>query len=50
MNLSWYLPKANVDHTISSQGTAMSTLDHLATTPRACCYVIDMLKQTEDFQ
>ncbi len=35
MNLSWYVPKDNVDHTISGQGTAVSTLDHSATTPRA---------------
>ncbi len=33
-NLSWYVPKANVDHTISSQGTAINTLDHSATTQR----------------
>ncbi len=33
MNLSWYVPKANVDHTIRGQGT--STLDHSATTPWA---------------
>ncbi len=33
MNLSSYVSKANVDHTISGQGTAISTLDHLATTP-----------------
>ncbi len=32
MNLSWYVPKANVDHTISGQWTAISTLDHQATT------------------
>ncbi len=32
-NLSWYVPKANVDHTISGQATADSTLDHSATTP-----------------
>ncbi len=32
MNLSWYVPKANVDHTISGQRTAVSTLDHSATT------------------
>ncbi len=32
-NLSWYVPKANVDHTIRGHGT--STLDHLATTPMA---------------
>ncbi len=37
MNLSWYVPKANVDHTICGQGTAISTLDHSATTPRASC-------------
>ncbi len=29
------VPKADVDHTISSQGTAVSTSGHLATTPRA---------------
>ncbi len=34
-NLSWYVPKANVDHTISGQGTVISTLDHSATIPRA---------------
>ncbi len=34
MNLSWYVPKTNVDHTISGQGTATSTLHHLVTTPR----------------
>ncbi len=28
------LSKANVDHTISGQGNGISTLDHLATTPR----------------
>ncbi len=37
-NLSSYVPKANVDHTISGQGTVISTLDHLATTPRAKRY------------
>ncbi len=26
--------QANVDHTLSGQGTAVSTLDHSATTPR----------------
>ncbi len=36
MNLSWYVPKDNVDYTISGQGTGISTLDHLATIPRAC--------------
>ncbi len=34
-NLSSYVPKANVDHTIGGQGTGNSTLDHSATTPRA---------------
>ncbi len=33
-NLSSYVPKVNIDHTISGQGTGISTLDHLATTPR----------------
>ncbi len=33
-NLSSYVPKANVDHNVSGQGTGMSTLYHLATTPR----------------
>ncbi len=32
--LSSYVPKANVDHTISGQGTGISTLDNSATTPR----------------
>ncbi len=32
-NLSWYVPRANVGHTISGQGTAVNTLDHSATTP-----------------
>ncbi len=35
MNLSWYVPKANVVYAIIGQGTAVSTLDHSATTPRA---------------
>ncbi len=30
-HLSWYLHKANVDHTINGQGTAVSTLDYSAT-------------------
>ncbi len=34
-NLSWYVPKANVDHTKNGQATADSTLDHSATTPSA---------------
>ncbi len=33
-NLSSYMPKANVDHTISGQGTGISTLYHSPTTPR----------------
>ncbi len=33
-NLSCYVPKSNMDHTISGQGTAINTLDHSATTPR----------------
>ncbi len=28
------MPMSNVDHTISGKGTAISTLDHSATTPR----------------
>ncbi len=35
MNLSWYVHKANVEHTISGQQTAISTLDYSTTTPRA---------------
>ncbi len=35
MNLSSYVPKVDVDHTISGQGTGISNLDHSATTPRA---------------
>ncbi len=34
-NLSCYMPKANLGHTVLGQGTAISTLDHSATTPRA---------------
>ncbi len=34
-NLSSYVPKANVGHTISGKGTSISTLDHSVTTPRA---------------
>ncbi len=33
-NLSSYVPTANVDHTISCQGTGISILDHSATTTR----------------
>ncbi len=40
-NLSWYVPKANVDHTKNDQGTAVSTLDHSATTPSVHLYVTD---------
>ncbi len=39
-NLSWYVPKANVDHTIRGQGTAITTLDHSATTPRASIDIV----------
>ncbi len=35
MNLSWYVPKTNVYHAIRDQGTAISTLDHSATIPKA---------------
>ncbi len=31
-NLSWYVPNANMYHTINGQITAISTLDHSATT------------------
>ncbi len=34
-NLSSYVPNANVNHTISGQGTGICTLDHSTTTPRA---------------
>ncbi len=34
------LSKANVDHTISRQGTGISTLDNSATTPRALALLI----------
>ncbi len=34
-NLSSYVPNANVDHTISGQGTGISTLDRSSTTPMA---------------
>ncbi len=33
INLSSYVPKANVDHTINGQGTGISTFDHSAITP-----------------
>ncbi len=39
MNLSWYVTKANVDHTISGQGTAISILDHSATIPKVSIMV-----------
>ncbi len=41
-NLSSYVPKANMDHTISCQGTGISTLDHSATTPRAETMMADI--------
>ncbi len=34
-NLSWYVHMANVDHA-KVEGTATNTLNHSATTPRAC--------------
>ncbi len=34
-NPSWYVPKDNVRHTMSGEGTVISTLDHSTTTPRA---------------
>ncbi len=34
-NLSRYLLKTNVDHNLSGKGTATSSLDHSALTPRA---------------
>ncbi len=33
-----HVPKANVDHTVSGQGTGISTLDHSATTPSAMLF------------
>ncbi len=36
-----YVLKANVDHTINGHGTALSTLDHSATTPRVILSVIN---------
>ncbi len=41
-----YMPKANVDDTISGQRTGISTLDHPATTPRVnngCVLVLTMI-------
>ncbi len=37
-NLSCYVPKANVDHTVRGEGT--STVDQLANTPRAKTVVL----------
>ncbi len=34
LDLSSYVPKANLDHNISDHETGISTLDHSATTPR----------------
>ncbi len=34
-SVSWNVSTANVDHTISGQGTFIHILDHSATTPRA---------------
>ncbi len=44
MNLSNYVPKATVDHNVSRyKGTATSTYDHSATTPRACLHKVPLL-------
>ncbi len=45
-----YVPKAKLDHTISGQGTSISTLDHSATTQRVIIIesVLDMMV-TEPF-
>ncbi len=37
-NLGWYVPKANVDHTISGYETAVSTFDHPATSASNMTY------------
>ncbi len=44
-----YVPKANVDHTISGQGTGVRTLHHSATTPRAYIVIILNNKSTKAF-
>ncbi len=36
MNLSWNVPKANVDHTISAQGTGISILRPLDHHTKGC--------------
>ncbi len=41
-----YVPKANVDYTISGQGTAISTLDHSATTSRTNLSLLTAGKKT----
>ncbi len=41
------MPKANVDHTISGQGTAISTLDHSSTPPKGS-KVMSLVKQIYD--
>ncbi len=40
-NLSSYVLNANVDHTITGEGTAISALKHSATTPRGSWYSIN---------
>ncbi len=37
-NLNWYMPKANVDDTISGQETTVSTLDHSHTRQLWCLF------------
>ncbi len=49
MNLSSYAPKVNVDHTISCQGTGISTLDHSATTPRELIIIAEPTKTAKHF-
>ncbi len=47
-NLSWYVAKANMDYTISGQGTATSILDHLATTPWVITWWTNLRQQLVD--
>ncbi len=44
-----YVPKANVDQTINGQETAVSTLDHSATTPMACTIWYSTVKAATHF-
>ncbi len=39
-NLRSYVPKANMDHTISGQGIGIITLDHSVTTPVQMMYAV----------